>query len=55
MAAVTPTVVADSGVGWSIAVTADNTLKTLKVEATGAASTTIRWACYIDGQECHGT
>lgn len=52
--AVTPTVVADSGVAWSVAVTADNTLKTLKVEATGAAATTINWACYVDGQEVAG-
>lgn len=55
VAAVTPTVVADSGVGWSIAVTADNTLKTLTVTVTGAAATTIRWACFVDGQECQGT
>lgn len=55
VAAVTPTVVADSGVAWTVAVTADNTLKTLKVEATGAAATTIRWACYVDGQEVDGT
>lgn len=55
VAAVTPTVVADSGVPWSISVTADNTLKTLKVEVTGAASTTVRWACYIHGQEVNGS
>lgn len=55
VASVTPSVVADSGVGWSIAVTADNTLKTLKVEVTGAAATTIRWACGLDWQEVAGT
>jgi len=54
VAAVTPTVVADSGVGWSVAVTANDTLKTLRVEATGAAATTVNWACYIHGQEVAG-
>lgn len=54
VAAVTPTVIADSGVGWSIAITADNALKTLKVEVTGAAATTIRWAANIQWQECAG-
>lgn len=55
VAAVTPVVVADSGVGWSLAVTADNTLKTLKVEGTGAAATTIRWDGEIFWKECRGT
>lgn len=55
VAAVTPAILADSGVAWTIAVTADNTLKTLKVEATGAAATTIRWACELDWQEVQGT
>ncbi|KAF1692646.1 hypothetical protein [Pseudoxanthomonas koreensis] len=54
--AVTPTVVASSAgpPAWAVAVTADNTLKTLKVEVTGAAATTINWACFVDGQECTG-
>lgn len=54
---VTPTQVAASAgpPAWTVAVTADNTLKTLRVDATGAAATTIRWACFVDGQEVAGT
>jgi hypothetical protein len=53
-AAVTPTVVASSGVAWSIAVTADNTNNCLQVEVTGEAATNIAWACFVDGQEVEG-
>jgi len=56
VAAVTPTVVADSGVPWTLAVTSSGTFPgSLVLTGTGEAGKTIRWAAYIDGQECQGT
>jgi len=37
--------------GWSVAITADNTNKSLVIMVTGAASTTIRWSANIQAQE----
>lgn len=53
VSAVTPTVVAEDtdALAWAISVTADTTNGALKVEATGAASTTIRWVCKLESTE----
>lgn len=54
-ASVTPTIIADPGPEtWSVAVTANNTTKSLAVTATGEASTTIRWQCFLNGMEVSG-
>lgn len=45
---VTKTIVADSGVAWDVTVDADDTNESLRVQVTGAASTTIRW--YVAGR-----
>ena len=37
--------------GWAIALTADTTFGCLKVEATGVASTNIRWVATINTSE----
>jgi len=51
----TPTVTMthnDAGASaWTVAVTADTTNGGIKVEVTGAASTTIRWVCKINTTE----
>jgi len=51
----TPTVTMthnDAGASaWTVAVTANTTLGCIKVEVTGAASTTIRWVCKIETTE----
>jgi len=51
----TPTVTMshnDAGASaWVVAVTADTTNGGIKVEVTGAASTTIRWVCKIETTE----
>jgi hypothetical protein len=55
VAPVSPTVIADSGVPWTLNVTADDSLKTLKVAVVGEAAKTIRWSCFVEGQEVAGT
>ena len=37
--------------GWAVAVTADNTNKSLVITVTGAAGTNIRWSATIQAQE----
>ena len=51
----TPAVVStDADVGaaaWTVAVTANTTLGSLEITATGEASKTIRWVCYLESVE----
>ena len=53
IAASTPTVVAENAgaTTWSVAVTADDTLKCINVSGTGQAAKTIRWVCSLDSIE----
>ncbi|KKK68334.1 hypothetical protein LCGC14_2945130, partial [marine sediment metagenome] len=53
LAAATITVIHKDDATWDVAVTADNTYESLKIEVTGAAASTIQWAARMDAVETH--
>jgi len=53
LAAAIITVIHEDDASWDIAVTADDTNESLKIEVTGDASNIVQWAARLDGVETH--
>ncbi len=53
LVAATITAIHKDDATWDVAVTADNTNNSLKIEVTGAADSIIQWAARMDGVETH--
>lgn len=51
--AATVTEIVDESGDWSVAVTADDTNESLKIEVTGDATNPVQWAARLDGVETH--
>lgn len=51
--AATVTEVVDESTDWSVAVTADDTNESLKIEVTGDATNPVQWVARLDGVETH--